>query len=188
MEKVLFVAHCVLNTASKVVMDENEDMQKEAALRKRLLKMAVEKDIQFIQLPCPEFTLYGSKRWGHVSDQFDNGFFRKHCKSLLELPLMEMEEYLANPDRFGVLGFVGIEGSPSCGVNLTCTGPWGSSKSTGQEWAEIVDQCRMVNKPGVLIQVLIEELNKRGIDIPIYGLNGRDLEEIENNIYVQRDF
>lgn len=182
MEKILFVAHCILNTGSKVVMDENEDMRKETALRKELLKMAIEKDIQFIQIPCPEFTVYGSKRWGHVSDQFDNAFFRKHCKNLLELPLMEMEEYLANPDRFRVLGFVGIEGSPTCGVNLTCTGPWGSSKSTGQEWAEIVDQCKMVSKSGVLIQVLKEELKERGIDIPIYGLAEKDLIEIENNI------
>ncbi len=181
MEKILFVAHCILNTASKVVMDENEDMQKETALRKKLLKMAIEKEIQFIQISCPEFTIYGSKRWGHVSDQFDNAFFRKHCKNSLELPLMEMEEYFANPDRFRVLGFVGIEGSPTCGVNITCTGPWGGSKSTGQEWAEIVDQCKIVSGSGVLIKVLKEELNKRGIDIPIYGLNERDLKEIENN-------
>ena len=182
MEKILFVAHCILNTGSKVVMDDSEDMRKETALRKKLLKMAIEKDIQFIQLPCPEFTVYGAKRWGHVSDQFDNAFFRKHCRNLLELPFMELEEYLVHPDRFSVLGFVGIEGSPTCGVNLTCTGPWGGSKSTGQEWAAIVDQCKMVSRPGVLIQVLKEELNKRGIDIPIYGLNEKDLKEIENNI------
>jgi predicted secreted protein len=182
MEKILFAAHCVLNTASKVVMDDSKEMRKEAASRKKLLKMAIERDIQFIQLPCPEFTVYGAKRWGHVSDQFDNPFFRKHCKKLLELPLSEMEEYLANPHRFRILGLVGIEGSPTCGVNLTCTGPWGGSKSTGPEWAEMVDQCKMVTKSGVLIQVLKEELAERGIDIPIYGLDEKGLEEIENHI------
>ncbi len=178
MLKILFVAHCILNTASKVEMEESEDSQKEAALRKELLEKVIKKNIQLIQLPCPEFLLYGAKRWGHVSDQFDNVFFRDHCRKLLHVSIMEAQEYLANPDRFEVLGFMGIEGSPSCGVNLTCKGSWGSSPESGAKWAQIVETCEMVNASGVYMNVLKEMLEEYKIKLPIMGLNEADVKKI----------
>jgi predicted secreted protein len=178
MLKILFVAHCILNTASKVVMEESEDSQTEAVLRKELLEKIIKKEIQLIQLPCPEFLLYGAKRWGHVSDQFDNVFFREHCRKLLQESIMEAQEYLANPDRFEVLGFMGIEGSPSCGVNLTCKGSWGSSPASGEKWAQIVETCETVNASGVFINVLKEMLEENDINLPIMGLNEIDLRKI----------
>lgn len=178
MLKILFVAHCILNTASKVVMEESEDSQKEASLRKELLEKAIEKDIQLIQLPCPEFLLYGAKRWGHVSDQFDNVFFRDYCRKQLQGVIMETQEYLANPDRFEVLGFMGIEGSPSCGVNLTCKGSWGSSPASGAKWAKIVETCEMVQTSGIFINVLKEMLEEHNMKLPILGMNEIDLKKI----------
>lgn len=74
-QKIIFAAHCLLNTAAKVVLYEKEDMAAEETLRRRFLSKAVNCGIQLVQLPCPEFTLYGACRWGHVSNQFDNPFF-----------------------------------------------------------------------------------------------------------------
>ena len=79
MKKIIFVSHCILNTASKVVLYNEKEIAEEENLRLKFVSKALEKGIQLVQLPCPEFTLYGSKRWGHVSDQFDNPFFRNHC-------------------------------------------------------------------------------------------------------------
>ena len=84
MKKIVFVAHCLLNTASKVDLYDKEEIESEEKLRREFLSKAIEKGIQIIQLPCPEFTLYGTCRWGHVSNQFDNPFFRNHCKKILE--------------------------------------------------------------------------------------------------------
>lgn len=50
-------------------------MDAEENLRKKFMHKAIDQEVQIIQLPCPEFTLYGPKRWGHVSNQFDNTFF-----------------------------------------------------------------------------------------------------------------
>ena len=124
MKKIIFVAHCILNTASKVVLYNEEEIIAEDLLRKKFLKLAIEQDIQLIQLPCPEFTLYGSKRWGHVSDQFNNVFFRNHCKVILTPILQQLEEYLVTEDFFEVIGMAGVDGSPSCGVDYTCRGNW----------------------------------------------------------------
>ena len=124
MQKIVFVSHCILNTASKVVLYNQEEMDAEEALRKKFMHLSIDRDIQLIQLPCPEFTLYGANRWGHVSNQFDNVFFRRHCRNILSPILDQLKEYLAHGERFEILGIVGIDGSPSCGVDYTCTGDW----------------------------------------------------------------
>ena len=70
MKKIIFVSHCILNTASKVVLYNQADMDAEENLRKKFMHKAIDQEVQIIQLPCPEFTLYGPKRWGHVSNQW----------------------------------------------------------------------------------------------------------------------
>lgn len=80
MQNILFVSHCILNTAAKVVLYNQAEIDAEEALRRRFVGRALELGVQMIQLPCPEFTLYGAQRWGHVSNQFDNPFFRAHCR------------------------------------------------------------------------------------------------------------
>ena len=94
MKKILFVSHCILNTASKVVLYNQADIDAEEDLRVRFLTKAVQNGVQLVQLPCPEFTLYGSQRWGHVSNQFDNIFFRNHCRKILQPIIDQMKEYL----------------------------------------------------------------------------------------------
>ena len=81
-QKIVFVSHCALNTAAKVQRSAQEGEQEEK-LRREFLHWVVDQGIQLIQLPCPEFTLYGASRWGHVKEQFDNPFFRDHCRKIL---------------------------------------------------------------------------------------------------------
>ncbi len=164
MKKIVFVSHCILNIASKVVMYDKEEMDAEEALRKEFMHKAIDNDIQLIQLPCPEFTLYGSRRWGHVSNQFDNIFFRKHCRKILEPVIDQLMEYLENEDMFEVLGFVGIDGSPSCGVDYTCCGNWYGSFGCRDDLGKTLSDCSMVKKPGVLMAVLMDMLKEAGVE------------------------
>ena len=62
--EILFVSHCILNTAAKVVLFNQAAIDAEEALRMRFLTTAIRRGVQLVQLPCPEFTLYGSRRWG----------------------------------------------------------------------------------------------------------------------------
>lgn len=178
MKKILYVSHCLLNTATKVVMDNVAEISAEEELRRKFILEAIAKGIQLIQIPCPEFTMYGAKRWGHVSDQFDNPFFRTHCRNLLKPVMLELQEYLSHPERFEVLGFVGIDGSPSCGVKYTFCGPWGGSMSKREDWLKVIDMCRLEEKSGVFYQVLREMLDEVGIDLPFYGLYASEAERI----------
>lgn len=168
MKKIIFVAHCILNTASKVVLYNEEEIIAEDLLRKKFLSLAIEQDIQLIQLPCPEFTLYGAKRWGHVSDQFDNIFFRSHCKTILTPIIQQLQEYLATEDFFEVIGMVGVDGSPSCGVDYTCRGKWYGSFEGREDLEETLADCRLEKGPGVFIAVLKEMLEAQGLEKKVF--------------------
>ena len=75
-KKLLLVSHCILNVRSKIQYAVEFETEEERS-RKAFLKKVIEEDIQLIQLPCPEFLMYGGRRWGHSSEQFDNPFFQK---------------------------------------------------------------------------------------------------------------
>ena len=163
MKKIVFVSHCILNTASKVVLYNKEEIDAEEKLRLQFMQKALDQGIQIIQLPCPEFTLYGAKRWGHVSDQFDNPFFRKHCREILEPVIDQLQEYLNNEDRFEVLGIVGIDGSPSCGVDYTCYGRCLGAFDGREDLEETLQSVRLGQGKGVFMDILSEMLKENGL-------------------------
>ena len=164
MKKIIFVSHCILNTASKVVLYNQDEIDAEEALRLKFMRKVIENGVQVIQLPCAEFSLYGAKRWGHVSDQFDNIFFRNYCRQILTPIINQLIEYLDNPEFFEVLGIVGIDGSPSCGVDYTCQANWYGSFESRQGLQETLDTCKMVNKPGIFMDVLKQMLKENNLD------------------------
>lgn len=160
MKDILVVSHCILNNASKVFQDEAE-LEQEYLLRDRLLELAVSNHIQLIQLPCPEFILYGSRRWGHVRDQFMHPHFRRASEEMLMPILDQLEEYSSYPDEYRLLGIVSVEGSPSCGMHLTCRADWRG------EIADIPMAPEMSKEPGVYMEILIEGLSGRSLHIPV---------------------
>ncbi|GAA6493224.1 MAG TPA: DUF523 domain-containing protein [Candidatus Bariatricus faecipullorum] len=163
MKKIAFVSHCILNTASKVVLYNQEEIQAEEDLRRKFMHKVIDSGVQLIQLPCPEFTLYGPRRWGHVSNQFDNVFFRDHCRKILTPVIQQLKEYLANEDMFEVVGFIGVDGSPSCGVDYTCYADWYGSFDGRSGLDETLASCRLGKGPGVLMAVLKEMLEEEGL-------------------------
>ena len=172
MKHILAVSHCILNTASKVAQDES-GLAEEYRQRDELLKTAIEKGVQLLQLPCPEFMLYGARRWGHVKDQFDNPFFRAQCRSMLEPVMMQLCEYASEPQRFCLLGITAVEGSPSCGAARTCrAADWGGEfdgKACGDLSAAVLGPV-----PGMIVGSLsniITGLIYSVSDIPFFIVN-----------------
>lgn len=174
MKRVLFVSHCILNTASKVDHIGQQQPSPEEILRKKFVVKAVEENIQLIQLPCPEFSAYGSKRWGHTKDQFDNVFFRAHCRKILQPIVEQMAEYQQNSQSFEIIGVVGIEGSPSCGVTVTYRGAWGGELSGHPDLGELVSKIHREQESGVMIDVLREMLYEIGLFVKVFGLDGSE--------------
>lgn len=169
MKDILIVSHCFLNTAAKVKRFKEQAAAEEETLRRELLKLAADRGIQLIQLPCPEFIMYGAVRWGHTYEQFDNAFYRNRCRELLAPAILEIKEYLAHPEEYRLLGVLGIDGSPSCGVKYTCRGDWGGEFS-GREIGPVIKTVHMEEGRGVFMEVMEEMFQKNGIRLPLEGL------------------
>lgn len=171
MNKLLIVSHCILNTASKVVSYQPEEMEEESRNRERLLDYAIKNQIQLIQLPCPEFMLYGYRRWGHVKNQFDHSFFRKQSREMLAPIILQLKEYTSCPERFQVLAIIAIDGSPSCGYHKTCKGDWGGEFSGCPDLSNKLSQIYCSDESGVFMEELIKFLKEEKLMIPIKDLS-----------------
>lgn len=164
--KVLFVSHCLLNAAAKVRSDDPA-LADEARCRRRLLALALEHDVQLVQMPCPELLLAGHLRWGQVREQYDFPAYRRGCDRLLEPVLDELEELLAQPGWAEVVGVVSVEGSPNCGLRLTCSSTSWSGEPLGPDGPRDIPQATMVGAPGVFVERLVRLLGERGLAVPL---------------------
>jgi predicted secreted protein len=181
-KKLFVVSHCILNTASKVEMDESR-LANEYEEKKQFFDLVHSQGIQLLQLPCPEFLLYGSRRWGHVKEQFEHPHFQESCREMLRPILLQLQEYQSNPERFEVLGVISVEGSPSCGYERTCTGDWGGELSISiEQWKEKKDTCHATNQKGVFMRILEEELLKYDIRLAIYSIQKAICKLSERNV------
>lgn len=176
-QKILFVSHCFLNDGAKLKNQDSLEMEKERKKKREFLKKILDDGVEIIQLPCPEFILYGTDRWGHAASQFDTAFFRKESRKMLEPILLQIEEYLAHSDRFEIIGVLGINGSPSCGVEFTYDGNWGGELGSNENLPETLATLKKEEKPGIFMRTLQEMIAGHGYEIPFYSLES--LEEKE---------
>ena len=61
--KVIFVSHCILNRAAKVSYRGNKNTLGEEVIRRKLIDAALDNSVCIVQLPCPEFNIYGANRF-----------------------------------------------------------------------------------------------------------------------------
>lgn len=85
---------------------------------------------------------------------------------MLEPVLMQIEEYLSSPERFELLGIVGIDGSPSCGVHSTYDGDWGGELTGIPDLTESIQTLRKVKHSGIFMEVFQKLLEERCLNVP----------------------
>lgn len=163
-KKIVLVSHCILNCNSKV-----EGLSVYCGANSEVVLELIKRGYGIIQLPCPEM-MYGIKRWGHVKEQFDTPYFRDNSRRIFEPVLKELIDYINN--GYKICGIVGIDGSPSCGVDLTCSSSmWGGEIGNGYNLDGKIKDLKMVKGEGVFIQEIKKMLQEKGIDIPITAVN-----------------
>lgn len=151
----VIVAHCLLNPSTRVHV-----LGRRFNIAKLICEYFLSKNISMIQLPCPEFTAMGYWRNPQGRQQYDNVFFRKHCKKELETYIDMICELRNNKNT--PLCFIGIEGSPNCSIN------WGKHKQNKYKTESIIEEENSTDKGiyGVMTTVLDELLKSNDIDIP----------------------
>ncbi|MCR1899935.1 hypothetical protein NSA47_13240 [Irregularibacter muris] len=166
--KIILLCHCLLNANSKV-----EGLSQYKGIFKEVIDIIGEKNIGVIQLPCPEMVIYGIKRWGHVKEQFDTLFYRSNCRKMLESIIGQVKSYIDT--GYEIVGVIGIDGSPSCGVKVTCSGDWENDDSSKDDITHTLKDAKEIKSSGVFIEELREYLRQYHIQIPFIGINEKDV-------------
>lgn len=149
MRRILLVSHCILNPYSKAVRLLWEG--KVEASRRIVNALLKDFETGVVQLPCPELLYKGLDREPASRESYDNPEFRRICRDIAD----QAVEIAAKYERAGVriVAYLGVEGSPSCGV----------------EWTHF-----RIDRPergrGVFTETLCEAMNKAGIKISLLGL------------------
>lgn len=112
--KMVLVSHCLLNINAKI-----DGIAYYPAGATELIHGLMEKGYGIIQLPCLEMEMCGPRRWGQVEEQLNNPFFKKYCTTRLESYILQIKAYMEQ--GYTIAGVIGINGSPTCGINETCS-------------------------------------------------------------------
>lgn len=166
-KKLVILAHCILNANSKV---KGLSLYP-GAVRDIVLKY-VDAGFGIIQLPCPEITYGGLKRWGKCRDQYDHPKYRRHCRELLEQVVDQIEEYVNND--YEIEGIIGINGSPSCGVNITCRG-YAGGELADSGTAEHLANLRETKGQGIFIEELANMLKHRNLKCTFLAIDEKTI-------------
>jgi len=156
-KKIVLIAQCLVNPYCRVhILGQN------FPLSKQLLDYFMDRKIGVIQYSCPETTAMGLMRNPQGRQQYDNIFFRDHCKELLKVPMLMVKEFIKNGYR--LIGFIGLENSPTCGIH------WGKHKVNKYQ----TESPNSVDNPGaddpvlmgIMAEIIGEELDKAGVKAP----------------------
>jgi len=164
-KKLVLVAHCVLNQNS--ISDGTADYPGSI---KEVVSLLLQSQCGIVQMPCPELhclgldrgDVHGAERPVVVENTRIRDSMRRRpavraLRVLVRSLVYQIDEYLRH--GFTVLGIVGINRSPSCGVNTT-------SMSN-----------REVEGQGIFIEELRKELEKRNVHTEWIGIKAADTEK-----------
>jgi predicted secreted protein len=143
--KVVFVAHCVLNQNARIV-----DAADFPAMHNQLLDYIQQAQIGIIQITCPETYCLGLGRFD-VRVGLEHPAGMERLQRIIDDLIFTIKEYQFQ--GMEVVGIIGKEGSPSCGVSQT----W--YNETGHGPGE-----------GVFIRELKKKLKDNDLDIQVIGV------------------
>lgn len=157
-KRVIFVAHCVLNQNS--ISDGTADYPSANA---DVVHALLEAQVGIVQMPCPELCCLGLDRGNILGAEspvvVENTRIRREMQQpsvaarltvLVEQVMLQIFEY--HKHAFEILGIIGINRSPCCGVDTTS---FDNSEIAGQ---------------GVFIEAIKEAMTKANFSIPIIGI------------------
>jgi predicted secreted protein len=155
--KIILIAQCLVNPYCRVhLLGQNFDLSHE------LMDYLMHERVGIVQYPCPETTAMGLMRNPQGRQQYDNIFFREHCKELLKIPMLMVREFIEN--KYRLTCFIGLENSPTCGIH------WGRHKVNRY----MTESPNPVDTPGpddpvlmgIMAEILSEELAEDDIRVP----------------------
>lgn len=157
-KKVLLIAHCILNQNAKI-----DQCAYYPGVIREVSQTLMDSGVGILQMPCPELLCLGLDRQvepglqpsvesedTRVAQRMSEDQARNICRQIAVDLVYQLVEYQKN--EFTLVGAIGINGSPTCGVETT----WINDQET--------------QGSGVFIQILDEECQKRGFSLAMRGI------------------
>lgn len=161
-KKVIFLAHCLLN--QNAISDGTAVCP---AAFGELIQLLLDHEVGIVQMPCPELCCLGLDRGDvrgaerpvveentRIRRAMEEDGPRQKREALADLVAEQVQEY--HKHGFQVLGIVGANRSPNCGVETTS------------------DFDREVEGQGAFMDAIAQRLEAAGISVPMLGLKGSD--------------
>jgi len=148
-KRVVLVIHCILNHNARI-----DGCAYYPGAMTDIVEALMEAGVGILQMLCPELQCLGLDRSGRLCDGKDLGIREtllgdagEACRALVKGVMRDVTEYRKH--GFEVVGVIGNDGSPACGVDFT----WYLDRgfAPGQ---------------GAFITMLREELQKLGLELP----------------------
>jgi len=159
---VCYLAHCLLNANAKV--DEGARC---AGVSAPVVGLLREHGATIRQMPCPELAFGGTRRFWAVREQYDTPAFRAHCRTLAQPVAEQIRADLGSGARVVIIG---IDGSPSMGVELTASAShWGGRPDKPRD-----EDYPVTPGPGLFTETLLELLGDGVARARVVGI-GQDL-------------
>lgn len=169
-KKIFFLSHCILNQNS--ISDGTAEYP---AVNQEILELLFNSGAGIVQMPCPELNCLGLDRGdihgGERDVVVENTRIRHSLKqpaaaellnNMVHQVVSQIEEY--QKYGFSILGIIGINRSPSCGVETTS------------------DFNREVQGRGVFMEMLENVLDEKEIRIDMIGVKALETEDALNKI------
>ena len=150
---------------------------------KQLICALLEYGFGIIQLPCAEQHCFGIKRWGQVKEQMNFPAFRNHCRILLQPIVPQVQDFYEN--GYEITAVIGLNGSPACGVQQTCTGNWGGEIGAAYSLDVKIASLGTLDEPGVMMEVLQEMLMEAKIKTKFLAADEKDPEASSQALLAQ---
>lgn len=161
-KKIILVSHCILNQNS--ISDGTADFPSQF---REIVELLMNNNIGIMQLRCPELFCLGLNRMDDLGYDRDVVVENSRIRTLLEGEanlwkirnyvteiLYEVSEYQKH--GFHILGIIGVNRSPSCGIDTTSKGD------------------REIRGVGVFMKELKTGLENQGMEIPMVGTKTSD--------------
>jgi predicted secreted protein len=159
---VCYLAHCLLNANAKV--DEGARC---AGVSAPVVGLLREHGATIRQMPCPELAFGGTRRFWAVREQYDTPAFRAHCLALATPVAEQIRADLGSGARVVIIG---IDGSPSMGVELTASAAdWGGRPDKPRD-----EDYPVTPGPGLFTETLLDLLGDDVARARVVGI-GQDL-------------
>lgn len=169
-KSVIFVSHCILNQNS--ISDGTADFP---GTYEEVVQKLIEAKVGIIQMPCPELMCLGLDRGDvkgverpviventRIRTELISSSSKAKMENIIDSTVLQIEEYLKN--GFEIKGVIGINRSPSCGVN-----------TTSENNEEVMGE-------GVFIKELKNKMNNKGIAIKMIGVKSSQINDAISSI------